>query len=186
MQYEVEQKFRVRDAQELLARLERHAVRWGALEVQVDRYYAHPARDFAKTDEALRIRRIGAANFVTYKGPKLDAQTKTRRELELPLAPGDAGAADFAELLEVLSFKPVAEVRKHRRNGEITWQGRSVEVALDQVDEVGSFAELEILADAAEVEAAKACLASLAGELDLNVSERHSYLELLLATRAAK
>ena len=44
-----------------------------------------PCRDFAQTDEALRIRTVGDTSFVTYKGPKLDATTKTRRELELPL-----------------------------------------------------------------------------------------------------
>ncbi len=186
MHFEVEQKFCVREPAALLARLEARQVRLGESEVQVDRYYAHPARDFAHSDEALRIRRIGQANFVTYKGPKLDATTKTRRELELPLEPGDAGAAGFADLLEALGFRPVTEVRKRRRHGQISWQGRSVELALDEVDEVGSFAELEILADAANLEAAKACLASLAGELDLRDGERRSYLELLLASRAAK
>src|ERR1700688_1176895 len=103
MHFEVEQKFRIREPAAWLANLKaRHGL--GEPEVQVDRYYAHPARDFAQTDEALRIRRIGQANYVTYKGPKLDTTTKTRRELELPLAPGDAGAAGFAELLEALGF----------------------------------------------------------------------------------
>ena len=103
--------------------------------------------------------------------------------MELPLAAGDAGAAEFADLLEALGFRPVTEVRKRRRNGQISWQGRLVELAVDEVDEVGSFAELEILAEAADVEAAKACLASLARELDLIDGERRSYLELLLASR---
>ena len=49
---------------------------------QVDTYFSHPARDFAATDEALRIRSIDQENFVTYKGPKLDATTKTRREID--------------------------------------------------------------------------------------------------------
>ena len=57
--------------------------------VQVDQYFAHPARDFAQTDEALRLRRVGKQNFITYKGSKIDATTKTRREIELPLAPGE-------------------------------------------------------------------------------------------------
>jgi len=185
MHFEVEQKFRVREPAALLDKLAARQVRLGEPETQVDRYYAHPARDFAQTDEALRIRRIGQANYVTYKGPKLDATTKTRRELELPLAPGDAGAAGFADLLEALGFRTVTEVRK-RRHAQIPWQGRSVELAFDEVDEVGSFAELEILANAADLDAAKACLASLASELDLKDGERRSYLELLLASRAAQ
>ena len=91
MHIEVEQKFRATHSAELLARLERMGAVFAEPVVQVDLYFAHPARDFAQTDEALRIRRVGERNFVTYKGPKLDAMTKTRRELELPLADGALG-----------------------------------------------------------------------------------------------
>jgi hypothetical protein len=76
---------------------------------QVDQYFNHPARDFAQTDEALRLRRVGEVNFITYKGPKLDAITKSRHEIELPLPSGDAAATGFAELLTTLGFQPVAE-----------------------------------------------------------------------------
>ena len=172
MHFEVEQKFRVDDPAALLAKLAVRHARLDEAEVQVDRYYAHPARDFAQTDEALRIRRIGQANYVTYKGPKLDATTKTRRRRwSCRCAPSDAGAADFADLLAVLGFRPVIEVRKRRRNGQFL-AGPFDRAGVDEVDEVGSFAELEILADAADVEAAEACLASLARELDLINGER--------------
>ena len=69
-----------------------------------DRYFAHPSRDFARTDEALRLRRIGEFNFITYKGPKLDATTKTRREIEIGLADGQQAATDAAELLAAIGF----------------------------------------------------------------------------------
>ena len=49
---------------------------------QVDRYFAHPCRDFARTDEALRLRRDGDDVAITWKGPRIDAATKTRRESE--------------------------------------------------------------------------------------------------------
>ena len=87
--------------------------------VQSDQYFAHPARDFAQTDEALRIRTVGDTSFVTYKGPKLDATSKTRRELELPLAASDPDGSQFAELLAALGFTPVAIVRKQRRKFHI-------------------------------------------------------------------
>src|SRR6478736_612664 len=73
-----------------------------------DHYFNAPDRDFARTDEALRLRRIGPANFVTYKGPKRDAQTKTRAEIEVPLAEGDAAATDFIGLFTHLGYRPVA------------------------------------------------------------------------------
>src|SRR5688572_28544694 len=73
MQYEVEQKHRVVDVAALEAQLSARRIRLEPAIIQSDEYFAHPARDFAKTDEALRIRTSGGKSFVTYKGPKLDA-----------------------------------------------------------------------------------------------------------------
>lgn len=180
MHYEVEQKFAVGDQTGLEAKLNALGIQWGDSVRQVDSYFAHPSRDFAKTDEALRIRRVGSANFVTYKGPKIDAATKTRRELELPLADGDPMAAQFRELLVALGFRPVADVVKQRRYGHVTWEGQDAEIALDDVAEVGRFVEIELSATAEGLDAARKCLSSLAAALDLANSERRSYLELLL------
>jgi adenylate cyclase class 2 len=178
--FEVEQKFRVEDRAALLAKLTALQVELGEPQLQVDTYFRHPERDFAQTDEALRIRQVGEVNCITYKGPKIDQTTKTRREIELPLASGERQADQFAELLVALSFQPVTAVRKQRRYGKSPWQGLQVEIALDEVDRVGSFAELELASDEAGLDAARACLASLAAELGLKQVERRSYLELLL------
>jgi adenylate cyclase class 2 len=184
MHYEVEQKFPVED----LPAMERGLTALGAKaeppQVQVDRYFAHPCRDFATTDEALRIRRIGQENFVTWKGPKLDQTTKTRREIELPLEPGTAGLDRFAGLLEALGFQVVAQVCKVRRPFELHWEGRTVHAAIDDVTSVGTFVELELIVPADEMEAAKHCLASLAEQLQLKHSERRSYLEMQLEKAA--
>lgn len=181
--YEVEQKFPVADLAEMQAKLLDLGAEVSEPRLEVDCYYAHPARDFAATDEALRIRRVGRANRITYKGPKIDRTTKTRQEIELELPPEEAGASAWANLLEVLGFRPVAEVRKRRRKALVPWQGRRVEVSLDDVEQVGTFAELELMAGAGDVEAARGCIASLAGHLGLSESERRSYLELLLVER---
>ena len=68
-----------------------------------------------------------------------------------------------------------------RRLFHVEWQGKTIEAALDDVAEVGQFLELELSASEPEVEAAKSCIASLASRLGLTISERRSYLELLLA-----
>ena len=183
MNYEVEQKFRLADPAALEARLRAIAVALAAQIEQADRYFAHPSRDFAATDEALRIRSVGERNWVTYKGPKIDRTTKTRRELELPIEPGESGAARFAELFAALGFTPVATVRKRRRKAALDWRGEHVEIVLDEVDELGQFCEMEISADDARLDAARAALADLARELRLTDVERRSYLEMLLATR---
>jgi adenylate cyclase class 2 len=180
MTYEVELKFPIGDADQLATKLASLKAEFHAAVVQHDRYFAHPARDFAGTDEALRIRRVGQANYVTYKGPKIDATTKTRREIELPLESGDRGASQFSEFLTALGFTALADVRKTRRPLTVDWKGWRVQAALDEVEGLGSFAELELFVDEEHIEAAKAAIGSLSAELGLSGSIRRSYLELLL------
>jgi adenylate cyclase, class 2 len=183
MSIEVEQKFAVDDHREIQRRLEQLGAHEVGIVEQVDRYFNHPARDFAQTDEALRLRRVGEANFITYKGPKLDAATKTRREIELPLGAGTKHAGEYAELLTALGFRLSGEVQKTRRIMHVNWQDHTVEVALDNVANLGSFVELEISVDEHQVDPAKSAIVSLAAELKLSQNERRSYLELLLAKR---
>ncbi len=185
MAIEVEQKFQVYDVADLERRLRALGAQQRETADQTDRYFAHPGRNFAQTDEALRLRRIGELNFITYKGPKLDATTKTRREIEIGLAPGQAAAGDAADLLSAIGFTTVAEVSKRRRDFTVTWHGQAIGVSLDEVAELGDFVELEIVTTAADVDRARQLLASLAVELDLRNGERRSYLELLLAARGA-
>ncbi len=176
---EVELKFPLDDAatlRERLASLE--AVAKGTV-VQSDAYYNHPARDFAVTDEALRIRTVGDESFVTYKGPKQGGAAKTRFELELPLA---AQTADgWTEVLTRLGFRAVATVRKRRELFELTREGRAFELTIDEVEGLGAFAEVETLADESARGAAERAVLSLAAELALTDAEPRSYLETLLA-----
>jgi adenylate cyclase class 2 len=177
MSLEVEQKFRVSDHADIITRLAQLGATSHEQFEQRDTYYAHPARNFAATDEALRIRRVGEQSFITYKGPKLDATTKTRREIELPIAFPE----QFGELLAALGFSPVADVVKLRRVMRIEQSRFTVEVALDKINGLGNFVELEVTAETAGLDAARAQIAQLAGELGLTDNERRSYLELLLA-----
>ncbi len=186
MPYEVEQKFPVADLIVLEQRLRETGATISDPQMEFDLYFAHPGRNFAETDEALRIRRRGQSSFVTYKGPKLDRTTKTRREIDLPLPRGEDTAEKWIGLLEALGFTPVGEVRKSRRKAHVAWQDRRVECSLDEVDEVGTFVELELVVEAEDIEPAKECIASLAAELGLAESERRGYLELLLGRRAGK
>lgn len=180
MNYEVEQKFPVADVAALEAKLAALGVAVGRPGSEIDHYYAHPCRDFTQTDEALRIRRADRAAYITYKGPKVDATTKTRREIEILLSPDEERIAGWESILEALGFTPVGEVVKYRRKAHVPWQGRRVEASLDEVVGLGTFIELELVTDDRDLEAAKACIRSLAQELGLSGSERRSYLELLL------
>jgi adenylate cyclase class IV len=83
-------------------------------------------------------------------------------------------------LLVALGFQPVATVRKQRRRFHVKLDGRDVEGALDLVDRVGPFVELELLASDENLEASRRVIRKLADELCLGPSERRSYLEMLL------
>jgi adenylate cyclase class 2 len=183
---EIEVKYRVDD----LAALEQKLVKLGAKRVDVrddsDTYFNAPHRDFAQTDEAFRVRHIGARNMVTYKGPRIDKQTKTRVEIEVPFADGSQADGDFQRLLTLLGFKPTAVVKKHRRVFDLSRDGFDVEACLDDVERVGTFAELEIVADESKLDAARSLVLKLAAELGLTQSERRSYLELLLEATGRK
>lgn len=181
MAIEVEQKFPVTDPAALRSQLAELGAGQPHEIEQVDIYFAHPARDFAQTDEALRLRCVGADNYITYKGPKLDAQTKTRREIEISLSPGKATAQDAQNLVEALGFRSVREVRKTRTELSLTWHEHQVTVCLDRVVGLGDFVELEIVTPQAGMAAAVAAIDQLAARLRLAGSERRSYLELLLA-----
>jgi adenylate cyclase class 2 len=181
MVYEVENKFPIADPAGLVAALTELGAQFGPPVPQADRYFNHPARDFASTDEALRIRSVGEQTWLTYKGPKIDGATKTRREIELPIGRGTDVASQLGETLEALGFRPVATVRKQRRSASLPWQGRSIACTLDEVEQVGTFAELEAVASEGELESARAAILSLAARLGLPGPERRSYLEMLLA-----
>src|SRR5260370_5588882 len=113
---EIEQKY----ANAASAAIEPRLAAWGVTghedEEESDDYYNAPDRDFKQTDEAFRLRRIGAKNFLTYKGPKQKAAVKIRTELEVPLPDGDEEARQFAELFKHLGYRYVATVKKPPRH----------------------------------------------------------------------
>jgi len=194
--YEVEQKYPVADVAALEARLAGVAAGWHGVVEQADRYFGHPNRDFAATDEALRLRRTDDGVWITWKGPRLDASAKTRREIELPLAeaavPAAAGGAPavaasppatldrWTDLLEALGFRRVREVAKRRRLATVAWDGVLIDVAIDYVAGLGDFVEFELQADAAGIALAATRVESLARHLGCTCPEPRSYLEMLL------
>jgi len=188
MTYEVEKKFAVPGLRRVHESLLREgAVERGVIE-QSDCYYAHPATDYAVTGEAFRMRRVDESNYLTYKGPRVtsreeDGRTKIRREIELEIEAGEAGANQWSSLIEALGFRPVLEVRKCRSELALTWRGTSVDAALDEVTGLGSYVELEVVCDRSEVDSAQAVLSELTRVLELGEEEPRTYLEMLLESK---
>jgi len=152
---------------------------------QVDTYYDAPHREFAETDEALRLREettldddgqpLERTTKMTYKGPLVEQASKTREEFETAVGDGDAAAG----ILDGLGFEPAATVSKERERFDLD----GYTVTLDQVDEVGSFVEVEREGAESEIEQLRTGAQSLLGRLGLDPSAqiRTSYLGLLLA-----
>lgn len=178
---EVEVRYRTDDRASVIARL----IEIGAIPTQdridEDLYFNAPGRELKATDEAFRLRRIGDANCLTYKGPKIDKETKTRLEIEVPLGAGPETADDATRLLTALGFTPLVVVRKNRRVYQLNREGFAMEACFDDVELVGPFVELEILAEEARYESAKNVLLRTAAELGLTEKETRSYLGMVLA-----
>lgn len=172
---EVEVKVRAQHA-DVERRLEDLGAERVAEKKQEDVYFAAPHRDFASTDEALRVRREDGDAYVTYKGPKMDDETKTREEHETFVGDADEACA----LFKSLGFKEYGVVEKHRRVYEID----DATVTLDDVDGLGEFVEVEReIADDTDTEEPRAAVLGTLESLGLdpNGSVRESYLELLYA-----
>jgi len=138
-----------------------------------DLYFNAPDRDFSKTDEALRIRVRGGRGVLTYKGPKLDRRSKSRREVEVEVGDWEA----MRELLGRLGYREVTWVRKVReryRLGAFT-------VSLDKVEGLGEFVEVEAKAEGPYGDLLDEAF-RLLERLGLAPEEaiRTSYLEMLL------
>ncbi|MDS0477553.1 class IV adenylate cyclase [Natrinema sp. 1APR25-10V2] len=148
--------------------------------VQVDTYYDAPHRDFPETDEALRIREERPADGadetrITYKGPLVDDESKTREEVETAIRDGEK----FDAILMNLGFEPAATVRKER--DRFSLEGYTV--TLDSVDGVGEYVEVETdVADESDLEAARDGAYDVLERLGLDPNDqiRTSYLGLLL------
>lgn len=180
--YEVELKVRApHDAvRERLAALEADHT---ASVRQVDTYYDAPHRSFAETDEALRLRREtvldegteSTETRITYKGPLVEAASKTREEFETAVADEAAAEGIFAGL----GFDPAATVEKDRECYTID----GYTVTLDDVAGLGEFVEVECEVSEDEIDAARAGATAILTELGLDVDDqiRTSYLGMLLA-----
>ncbi|MFB6269418.1 MAG: class IV adenylate cyclase [Halobacterium sp.] len=203
--YEVEVKVSADHAAVRSALAAAGAARVGTL-AQADTYFDAPHRDFAETDEALRVRRVATASAdfdrdsvdadslsaaidavldgeyrasaesrVTYKGPLVEAASKTREEFETGVESG----AEMRTILDRVGFAPAATVRKLRekhRLGDFT-------VLLDAVEDVGEYVEVETEVESEDaVEAAREDAYELLERLGLDPSDqvRTSYLGLKL------
>ena len=83
-------------------------------------------------------------------------------------------------MLLALGYKPVVVVRKTRQVYRFDRESFAMEACFDEVDHVGPFVELEMMAPEEQYEPAKAVLMRTATELALTEVERRSYIGMVL------
>ncbi|ALL00845.1 Adenylate cyclase [Pyrodictium delaneyi] len=180
---EVEAKLQLascKELEEVRSRLEELGAVHEEEVVEEDTYFQHPCRDFAETDEALRLRIVGGKAELTYKGPKrIVGGSKARAEYTTSV--GDPAAA--TRILESLGFRPVVVVRKTRsyyRLGDVS-------VSLDRVEGLGCFLEAEYKGQGS-AEQASQFIEEVLEKLGIATRKRiyKSYLELLLEKMKAQ
>jgi adenylate cyclase class 2 len=183
MKFEAELKAYADDFAPVIEKLEEVGAELISKRTEKDTYFSHPIRDFAKTDEALRLREIKELSGepsappifeLTFKGAKIHSGSKSREEYTVRLNE----SSEAKEILEQLGCKIVTTVRKIRT----MYSYNGFTICHDEVDGLGNFIEIEkILESDIEldntVEAMREIIKDLFG---LERFERRSYMELLL------
>ena len=170
---EVEVKARINSFNEMENRLKDLGAVKSKEEFQKDIYFASPVVDFAKTDEALRIRTTNNDTFITYKGPKLNDKSKTRKEVEMSIESSEKAQDIFTEI----GFKPARTVIKNRKY----YTYKNFEISLDDVEGLPPYMEIEIaLEESEDYSYAQSEIFKLFEKLGISDGfERTSYMELL-------
>ncbi|MEM4557386.1 MAG: class IV adenylate cyclase [Desulfurococcaceae archaeon] len=146
---------------------------------EVDTYFAHPCRDFASTDEALRLRKRicnDEESFVlTYKGPRLGVskEIKIREEIEVRLTRDVLEA--LSQILTKLGFISILSFSKTRE----IYEASDVLAYLDYIHGLGYFLEFE-----ARTEIGKQLIRGILSSSHGNARiVEETYLEMCLRTK---
>lgn len=182
--YEIEIKLPVKNLDDMKERLRSKGFQEEAVIREHDMYYNSLYHDAKKLGEALRIRK--STNLFTgktqaqinFKGKKLDRISMSRQEYETLVENPES----MEQILIALGFEPAAAVQKTR----CYMKYDNMAACLDQVDNLGDFLELEIIAS--EESLRVRCLQSmerLLTELGLSMEDtvRTSYLSMLTGER---
>jgi|Deesub1362A_J573_1020465.scaffolds.fasta_scaffold00405_24 adenylate cyclase class 2 len=170
---EIEAKFkleRVEDVEKKVKRIADFVID----KIEEDIYFNSEFRDFSKSDEAIRLRKDVEGVSLTYKGPKIDKDTKAREEIKVRIFPEDYER--MIDILEKIGLKKFAKVRKRRK----IYRKGNILICIDSLEGLGDFIEIEV--EDLDLEKAKAEIFKLVKILGIEKAEniRKSYLELLI------
>ncbi|MBL4844325.1 MAG: class IV adenylate cyclase [Planctomycetes bacterium] len=187
---EVERKFAILEPGQMRTCLARLGAVVAGTSRQVDVYYNHPARDFLQRDvvsEWLRLRLENpedglAKSSINFKRwlPIGSAEATHADEFESQVADREA----VARLLKELDFQELVTVNKQRERWRLQSPSGPVEIALDEVEGLGTFVEFEYEGDG-ELDVAEQAVEEAVGRVvsqgvALGQRDRRGYPYLLL------
>lgn len=146
---------------------------------QVDIYFDHPNRDFKETGEAFRIReenregRSVKKYFLTYKGPIISSESKSRPEVQTELQRNQEDS--IYQMMELLGFEEAVTVEKKRK----IYEGMEITATIDNVKKIGKFVEIEKICDPSEYKKTESFLKNLLESFGAEEYFTKSYLELI-------
>ncbi len=171
---EVERKLRSPGNEQVIERLTTIGAEKVSDETHEDVYFIHPCRRFKDTDEALRLRELGGAAELTYKGPRMECSHAKARE-EVTIDVGDT--LSLRRILERLGFTELATIRKRR----VSFALDKLMIAVDDVEGIGQFVEIELMTE--DPSRAKQLIDTAMEGLLLGEDVETTYLEMFLKGR---
>lgn len=184
VEVEIKAKLDRRKLSNIQKRLEKEGSLFISDVMEEDLYFNSPSVDFMESDEALRIRKKQAIEgnngntgeityALTYKGPKMHKDSKTRREVNIGIKPEDAN--EMRELLLSLGFGESGIVVKRRKK----FLYKDFKICLDSVRGLDEFIEIERIVDTFDhVDEIVEEMKTLFPELEGAEWIRTSYLEM--------
>ena len=139
MYSEIEAKLKVDSLEEVEKKLKDLGAEFLEEQFQSDDHYDDENATLTNSDRCLRLRKQVAGEctryFITFKGAKEQSNFKKRQEIEIEIADADS----TEKLLTALGYDKTLSVEKKRR----LWQFHGCEIALDNLQLLGDFVEIE-------------------------------------------
>ncbi|MFA6099545.1 MAG: class IV adenylate cyclase [Patescibacteria group bacterium] len=138
--HEIEVKVRLKDLQTIIDKLMAIDCHLSEPVTQKDRVFLKAGSDYVKArgkEIFLRIREQAGKSIFTLKKAKTNELDCLEKELVID------NANEMAEILELLGYNQIMVINKTRRKGKCT----GFNLCLDEVEGLGSFLEVEVIAD---------------------------------------
>ena len=139
MYSEIEAKLKVDSLEEVETRLKELSAEFIEEQFQCDCHFDDASAALTNSDRCLRLRKQIAGEytryFLTFKGAREQSNFKKRQEIEIEIADADS----TEKLLTALGYGRTLSVEKKRR----LWQFHGCEIALDELQLLGNFVEIE-------------------------------------------